>query len=85
MRGFYRVVIIFSVVFLYSINVIPNKFRTYVHSLISRAPGSACFSFPSREEAFDDYYTMKTNGRVHVSGRVQGDEQEFGPLSDAIM
>ena len=85
MRSFYQVVIIFSVIFLYSINMVPNTFRTYVHSLISRAPGAACYSFHSCEEALDDYYTMKTNGHVHVSGRVQGDEQEFGLMSDAIM
>ena len=85
MWGFYQVVIIFLVVFLYSINMIPKQFRTYTHSLISWAPSSACFSFSSHEEAFNDYYTMKTNGCVHVSGRVQGDKQEFRPLSDAIM
>ncbi|EDR02663.1 uncharacterized protein LACBIDRAFT_308190 [Laccaria bicolor S238N-H82] len=58
---------------------------TYVHSLVNRVPGSACFGFNSREEALEDYHTMKTHGHVHVSGRVEGDEQEFGPMSDAIM
>ncbi|KIJ90797.1 hypothetical protein K443DRAFT_76055, partial [Laccaria amethystina LaAM-08-1] len=58
---------------------------TYVHSLVNRAPGSACFGFKSREEAFEDYYVMKAKGHVRLSGREPGDEQEFGPISGAIM
>jgi len=43
------------------------------------------WSVKTFEEGLEDYYDMKIKGLVRISGRVPGDEREFGPISDAVM
>ena len=58
--------------------------RPYVESLVNGVPGNKQISFKTEADAYDHYFTAKSNGVVKVVRVNSADDDVFGPIEQAI-
>lgn len=59
------------------------SYRPYVQSITSGVSGNCQKSYPTYDEALEDYLDLKARGLIRIV-RNRGDENVFGPIENAV-